>query len=83
MRGMLSQPKTRGDYIFTHLGALHRNPGSAVSIFHGMTDTCSPLIYGPMVLQIFPTNRWVTTYSGGFAWKINKRGVFKNVKADK
>ena len=30
----------------------------------------------------FPSNnRWVTTYSGGFAWKINKEAFLKNVKS--
>ncbi|TFF38523.1 TonB-dependent receptor [Mucilaginibacter psychrotolerans] len=30
----------------------------------------------------FPTNnRWVTTYSGGFAWKINKEAFLKDIKA--
>ena len=30
----------------------------------------------------FPTNnRWVTTYSGGFAWKINNEAFLKNVKS--
>jgi TonB-linked SusC/RagA family outer membrane protein len=30
----------------------------------------------------FPsTNRWVTTYSGAFAWKINNESFLKNVKA--
>ncbi|MDP9076387.1 MAG: TonB-dependent receptor [Bacteroidota bacterium] len=28
-----------------------------------------------------PANRWVTTYSGGFAWKINNEAFLKNVKA--
>ncbi|SHM72584.1 TonB-linked outer membrane protein, SusC/RagA family [Mucilaginibacter sp. OK098] len=30
----------------------------------------------------FPTNnRWVTTYSGGFAWKINNEAFLKDVKS--
>nr|WP_294947366.1 TonB-dependent receptor [uncultured Mucilaginibacter sp.] len=30
----------------------------------------------------FPAgHRWVTTYSGGFAWKINKEGFLKDVKS--
>jgi hypothetical protein len=53
MRGMLPRPQTRAIiHNQTPRAALHRNPGSAVSIFHGMTDTCSPAIYGTMVLQI-------------------------------
>ncbi|WP_184549415.1 SusC/RagA family TonB-linked outer membrane protein [Mucilaginibacter sp. FT3.2] len=28
-----------------------------------------------------PNNRWVTTYSGGFAWKINNEAFLKGVKS--
>jgi hypothetical protein len=28
-----------------------------------------------------PDNRWVTTYSGAFSWKVNNEGFLKNVKA--
>jgi TonB-linked SusC/RagA family outer membrane protein len=31
--------------------------------------------------NFFPTNRWVNTYSGAFAWKINNEAFLKGVKS--
>jgi hypothetical protein len=61
---------------------VHRNPGSAVSIFHGDDKyLLTGNLRGDGSANFPSNNRWITTYSGGFAWKINKEAFLKDVKA--